>query len=552
MKKYSSIKKTSLNVIVPFSIALFFSFPILIYYISDSFNSIKKNNAQMLVLKEHMEKIYVSYSKQAKHRKNLFIRGFRQKDLDKYYRKISKSSKEMYDEMDILFKSPEFEKYKPKLKKIKAAHIQSMKKYDEAVSLFVSENFDFLKADRVTRGHGKEIGNNIRDIIDEIESDITKSNSYKYSDLTNKLIYLSIVLLVSYSIVMYFIIRVILNPLTRVSNLSDYVSKIDVNALDNYKNYPKEHNDEIGNLIDTINTFSMAIVDHNQNLQQKIKQRTIELDTAHNKLLSINKNLTDAIDYSSLLQDAIRPDIKDFKNYFEDLFIHWVPKSQVGGDIYFIDILPKKNEGIVMCFDCTGHSISGAFITMVVKSIQYEIIRKLSIKDVSISPAKILETFNKRLKDILKQHDSDSQSNAGFDGGVLYINKDKGILKYSGAYLNLITLQNGEINTVKSNRYSVGYKNCDYNYKYDDTTILFDKTIKVYLTTDGIIDTISCKNHFRFGKRKLLRMIEEVQNLPFEEQKKHYISTVEEYRGTHEVVDDTCFIGLKITREDNV
>jgi serine phosphatase RsbU (regulator of sigma subunit) len=549
MKRYSSIKKTSLKVIIPFSIALFFSFPILIFYISDSFNTLKKNNAQMLVLKEHMESMYVIYSQQAKHRKNLFIRGFRQKDLDKYYRKISQSSKELYQEMDILFKKDNFKKYKPKLEKIKLAHIKSMKRYDEAVNVFVQENFDFLNADKLTRGHGKEIGRDILNIIDEIEADIIRSNSYKYSDLTNKLIYLSIILLLSYSVVMYFIIRVILNPLTRVSNLSNYVSNIDINALENYKKYPKDHSDDIGNLIDTINKFSMAIVDYNQNLQVKIKKRTQELDRTNNELTIINKNLTDAINYSTLLQDAIKPEQDGFQEYFKDTFIHWEPKNQVGGDIYFIDILPNKNESVVMCFDCTGHSIAGAFITMVVKSIQYEIIRKLSLKNVDISPAKILETFNQRLKDILKQHNKTSESNAGFDGGVVYINKADGILKYAGANMELISLVQNTATITKGDKYSVGYINCYYDYEYTDHIIPFDETIKIYLTTDGTTDTISDETHFRFGKNKLLKLIQKYQELPFEKQLQYYTQTIEEYRSGHEIVDDTCFIGLEIKRE---
>ena len=550
MKKYDSIKKTSLKVIIPFSIVLFFSFPGLIYYVSGSFSSIKKNTAEILVVKQRMESIYIDYSKQAKNRKNLFIRGFRKKDLDKYSKKIEKSSAQIYKEMDILFKDPLFDKYTSALHKIKKSHIFLIQKYYESIDVYVYDNFDYHNADELTRGHGKEIGQNVLDIINLIQSDLTKKTEDKYSDLTNKLLYLSLIILLGYSIVMYYIIRGILNPLTRITKLSSYLSYINTNHLKDYKEYEKDKNDEIGDLITTFNKFSNTIVDYNKNLQSKILQRTAELDYANEQLLRINKNLTDAMDYSSLLQDAIRPHKLLLSILYEDGFLTWKPKSKVGGDIYFIDVLNKdENKSLVMCIDCTGHSISGAFVTMIVKSIQHELINKLNNKKMEISPGKILGYFNRRIKDILQQYNNTSKSNAGFDGGILYIDKRAGLLKYAGAMMNLIILDEKNCaRWITSNRYSVGYPSCKYDYEYEETLITFKKEIKVYLTTDGVVDTISEKKELRFGKKRLLNMINKNHHKIFKEQKNIYTSILDAYRGKYEVVDDICFIGLKIKK----
>ncbi len=550
MKKYNSIKKTSLKVIIPFSVVLFFTFPGLIYYVSGSFSIIKKNTAEILVVKQRMESIYIAYSKQAKNRKNLFIRGFRKKDLDKYYKKIEKSSKEIYIEMDILFKDPLFAKYTKSLHKIKKSHIFLIQKYYESIDVYVDDNFDYLNADKLTRGRGKEIGQHILDIINLIQSDLTQKTEDKYSDLTNKLLYLSLIILLGYSIVMYYLIRSILNPLTRISKLSSYLTYINTNHLEDYKEYKKDKNDEIGDLITTFNKFLNTIVDYNKNLQSKILQRTEELDYANEQLLRINKNLTDAMNYSSLLQDAIRPAKSLLPLLYEDGFITWKPKSKVGGDIYFMDVLRKdENKSLVMCIDCTGHSISGAFVTMIVKSIQHELINKLNNNEMEISPGKILGYFNKRIKDILQQYSNTSKSNAGFDGGILFIDKRAGFLTYAGAMMNLIMLDEKNcVKLIKSNRYSVGYQSCKYDYEYEETSIIFEKEVKVYLTTDGVVDTISEKKELRFGRKRLIDMITEHHHKIFKEQKKIYISILENYRGNYEVVDDICFIGLKIKK----
>ena len=101
---------------------------------------------------------------------------------------------------------------------------------------------------------------------------------------------------------------------------------------------------------------------------------------------------------------------------------------------------------------------------------------------------------------------------------------------------------------ITSNRYSVGYPSCKYDYEYEETLITFKKEIKVYLTTDGVVDTISEKKELRFGKKRLLNMINKNHHKIFKEQKNIYTSILDAYRGKYEVVDDICFIGLKIKK----
>ncbi|MEA3352500.1 MAG: hypothetical protein U9Q33_01595 [Campylobacterota bacterium] len=55
-----------------------------------------------------------------------------------------------------------------------------------------------------------------------------------------------------------------------------------------------------------------------------------------------------------------------------------------------------------------------------------------------------------------------SISNAGWDGGIIYYTKARKILKFSAAETPLFYVdRDGKFNTLKGNRYSVGYKKCD-------------------------------------------------------------------------------------------
>ena len=79
----------------------------------------------------------------------------------------------------------------------------------------------------------------------------------------------------------------------------------------------------------------------------------------------------------------------------------------IGGDIYLFSDIPNRHEYLLMVIDCTGHGVPGAFVTMLVKAIERQIIGKISQDpNIKISPGWILGYFNKTLKKLLHQEDS--------------------------------------------------------------------------------------------------------------------------------------------------
>jgi len=165
----------------------------------------------------------------------------------------------------------------------------------------------------------------------------------------------------------------------------------------------------------------------------------------------------------------------------------------------------------LLCIDCTGHGVPGAFVTMIVKSIEREIVSKiLKHPEFDISPATIMAYFNKTMKILLHQETKESVSNAGFDGGIIYYNRRDQILKFSGAETSLFYIdENREYHTIKGSRYSVGYKKCDIDYEYKETTISVQEGMKFYCTTDGYIDQNGGEKGFPFGKKRFGNIIKE-------------------------------------------
>ncbi len=276
-----------------------------------------------------------------------------------------------------------------------------------------------------------------------------------------------------------------------------------------------------------------------EKLLEKTQKQTDELESTH-------KKMTDSINYASLIQHSIIPEEKEFKSVFTDYFTLWTPRDVIGGDIYLFSDIPNRHEYLLMVIDCTGHGVPGAFVTMLVKAIERQIIGKISQDpNIKISPGWILGYFNKTLKKLLHQEDSKSVSNAGFDGGVLLYNKVDNLIKYAGAELSLMYIQNGQMNQIKGDRQSVGYRTSDNSFIYKEHDIKIDQDTFVYLTTDGYIDQNGGAKMFPFGKKKLQKALLDIHQLPFNEQKYILIEKNIEYKKSEETTDDVTVIGLK-------
>jgi len=295
------------------------------------------------------------------------------------------------------------------------------------------------------------------------------------------------------------------------------------------------------------------VLDVNGNTTEYIAMRT-DITESYNRekeIALIHKNTKDSIEYASLIQGSLLPQKGSLSKYFKDSFVHWEPKDTVGGDIWLFDDLRHDDECILFFIDCTGHGVPGAFVTMIVKAVEREILTKINEDlDMDVSPAWIMSYFNKTMKSLLKQDLVNSKSNAGWDGGIIYYNKKDKIIKFAGAETPLFYIDNrGILHNIKGNRYSVGYKKCDIDYHYNETIIEVEEGMKFYCTTDGYLDQNGGEKDFPFGKKRFSNLIKEIQSKPMSEQKDILIKKIEEYESMvidNDRNDDITVIGFEI------
>jgi len=312
---------------------------------------------------------------------------------------------------------------------------------------------------------------------------------------------------------------------------------------------------------DHIFSVAGALLPSNDNLKSAVFTDITEMEKAKQEIEEIHKNTRDSIEYSSLIQGALIPESKQFNQCFDDYFSLWHPKDIVGGDIYFFEELSSQNEYLLMVIDCTGHGVPGAFVTMLVKAIEREIVSSLrsnirttidetthGLFDSSgnVSPAKILTTFNRIMKQLLKQEGADSISNAGFDGGIIYYNKKEKIMRFAGAETPLFYMEDGGLTVIKGSRHSIGYKKSDVNFEFQEHSIDVTEGMQFYLTTDGYIDQNGGEKGFCFGKKRFQNLIIEHHQESMADQQKILLNELSSYQGDEERNDDVTIIGIKI------
>ncbi len=262
---------------------------------------------------------------------------------------------------------------------------------------------------------------------------------------------------------------------------------------------------------------------------------------------TLHQQTKDSIKYASLIQGALIPNNDLFKNYFKDHFVIWNPKDIVGGDIYLFEQLRHKDECLLMVIDCTGHGVPGAFVTMLVKAVEREVVSKITNnKDMEVSPAWIMGYFNRTLKKLLQQESKDSISNAGWDGQVFYYNKKEKIAKFASARNSIFYIQEDELKEIKGDRHSVGYKDSDVDYEFTEHNIKLEEETTFYISSDGYWDQIGGTKELSFGKKRFRQLINENYNKPMKKQKIDFLKIIKNYQGDFESNDDITVIGIKI------
>ncbi len=273
-----------------------------------------------------------------------------------------------------------------------------------------------------------------------------------------------------------------------------------------------------------------------EQLTKLVDERTKELQIK-NELISVkNREITDNVNYAKRIQSAILPDQKKILNSFEESFVLYLPKDIVSGDFY--SFFKIENTAILIAADCTGHGVTGAFLSVVGNSLLTQIINERKI----IDPGKILDCLHEEMINMLNQRHTESTD--GMDIAICSYNLEKSVLKYAGANRPLWFIRNNEMLVYNPNKFPVGGLQITHEENFTTHEILVEKNDTFYIFSDGYADQFGGEFGKKLMTKKFKEILVSIQHLKMEEQKFFLAEYLEKWKSDHEQVDDVLVMGV--------
>ncbi len=311
------------------------------------------------------------------------------------------------------------------------------------------------------------------------------------------------------------------------------------------------------------------LVAENRLLEEKVHERTIEIEIQNQNIIEINKilkehqeelivqrdmaagqrdqiaeqrrEIMDSIHYAKRIQKAIMPGSEVMHQIVPDHFLFFRPRDVVSGDYYWAT--RKGNKSVIVAADCTGHGVPGALMSMIGISFLNEIVLKQEMGKAS----DILNELRTKIKTILSQTGAVGEQRDGMDVALCIIDYEAMELQYAGAYNSLYVIRNGELIEYKADKMPVGI-HIGEEKNFTNHVVSLEDNDMLYIFSDGYIDQFGGENSTKFKTLPFKKLLVSVSELPVEQQKEKLMEAHENWKGEEKQIDDMIVIGIRIDK----
>lgn len=274
-------------------------------------------------------------------------------------------------------------------------------------------------------------------------------------------------------------------------------------------------------------------------LEEKVKERTHELQEQKEIVEEQNRHITEGINYARNIQMAILPSGEEINKVFPEHFILYRPKEIVGGDFYWL--FRHGDYVFVAAVDCTGHGVAGAFMSMIGTDLLNQIIIEKQVTE----PSEILTELNLGIKLAFKQSAREFETQQGMDVAICAINLKNNEVNFSGALRPLYIISNGELKEVEGDKSSISGTS-DTSYRYTANKLKLKKDDCIYLFSDGYADQFGGPKGKKFMTGKFKDLLINNNALNMEQQRKILLAAHEDWKGDYKQVDDILVMGIRL------
>ena len=277
----------------------------------------------------------------------------------------------------------------------------------------------------------------------------------------------------------------------------------------------------------------------------------------HLLVLQQKQAITDSIRYARRIQKAVLPSRPYLDNILSDYFTIYKPKDIISGDFYWV----REIDGfrVIVVADSSGHGVPGGLMSMLGITLLNEQFRTFGIRQ----PGEILGHLRRKVKEILAQEGAVNEQKDGMDMAMDIIDPENKKLQFAGANMPLYLIRNkARSEDVNMIPYST-HENDEYELfaikgdmqpigvhweenEFTNHFIDLEPKDSLYIQSDGFVDQYGGEKRKKFKTRNFMKLLLSVQAESMEKQKTLIEQAFEQWRGSHEQIDDVCMFGLVI------
>ncbi len=267
-----------------------------------------------------------------------------------------------------------------------------------------------------------------------------------------------------------------------------------------------------------------------KNANQEITAQKEEIEKSH-------KHITDSINYAKRIQEAMLPSNEIFNNNFNEHFVIYLPRDIVSGDFYWAE--KYGNKIIYAVADCTGHGVPGAMLSM----LGISLLNKITTQNMELKASEVLDNLRMEVKTSLKQiGKNDNETKDGMDIALCIIDKNTGVLQFSGAYNPLYIYRKDELTILKANRQPIGIyikekKFINYEFQLQKGDI-------IYSFSDGFADQFNSEGK-KYKIKRFRELIKNIASSKLQKQKAILKNEFETWKSSNQQMDDIVIAGIK-------
>ncbi|MCD6066257.1 MAG: putative cyclase [Bacteroidetes bacterium] len=290
----------------------------------------------------------------------------------------------------------------------------------------------------------------------------------------------------------------------------------------------------------------------NHNLEEKVIERTQEIQHQKEMVEHKNKEIVDSINYAKRLQSAILPPLSVIEKHLPSSFVYYRPKDIVAGDFYWFHVNEHEehhtehsteNHGIIFAAaDSTGHGVPGAMVSVVGANSLDRCVKEFRLH----KPSDILE----KLTDlVIKTFDMPGEDvKDGMDISLCSYDPKTRQVQYAGAnnplWIVRKDIEGIELIEIKADKQPIG--KFDYRKPFTNHVIQLQEGDCVYMFTDGYADQFGGPLGKKFKYKTLKDLLISLYDRNMQMQHRFIEEAFLEWKKGYDQVDDVCIVGFRI------